>query len=60
VRHLGILLSACDQKEATRKMFVVRLKAVSFRICCWGVFDLSYLGRVHVAKQVLANSLYFH
>ncbi len=41
-------------------MFVVRLKAVRFRICCWGMFDLSYLGRVHVAKQVLANSLYFH
>ncbi len=41
-------------------MFVVRPKAVGFRICCWGMFDLSYLGRVHVANQVLANSLYFH
>jgi hypothetical protein len=60
VRHLGILLSACDQTEATRKMFAGRLKAVRFRICCWSKFDLSYLGRVHVAKQVLANSLYFH
>jgi hypothetical protein len=41
-------------------MFARRLKAVRFRICCWSKFDLSYLGRVHVAKQVLANSLYFH
>ncbi len=32
VRHLGILLSACDQTEATRKMFARRLKAVRFRI----------------------------
>jgi hypothetical protein len=35
-------------------------QAVRFRICCWSKFGLSYLGRVHVAKQVLANSLYFH
>jgi hypothetical protein len=55
MRHLGILLSACDQKEATGKMCAMRLKAV---ICCWGKFDLSYLGRGHVAKQILANSLY--
>ena len=60
VRHLGILLSACDQEEATRQMFAKRLTAIRLRICCWSKFDLSVLGRVHVAKQVLANSLYFH
>jgi hypothetical protein len=28
VHHLGILLSACDQQEATRQMFVKRLAAI--------------------------------
>jgi hypothetical protein len=60
VRHLGILLSACDQQEATRQMFVKRLAAIRLRILDWSKFDLSYLGRLHVAKQVLASSLYFH
>jgi hypothetical protein len=27
---------------------------------CRSKVDLSYLGRVHVSKQVLANSMYFH
>ncbi len=26
----------------------------------WARFSLSYLGRLHIAKQVLASSLYFH
>jgi hypothetical protein len=57
VRHLSILLSTCDQ-EATRQLFAKSLTAIRLCICCWSKFDLSFLGRVHVAKQVLANSLY--
>jgi hypothetical protein len=41
-------------------MFAKRLTAVRLRIRDWCRFDLSYLGRLHVAKQVLASSLYFH
>jgi hypothetical protein len=29
------------------------------RVRSWARFDLSYLGRVHVAKQVLANTFFF-
>jgi hypothetical protein len=42
-------------------MFVKRLAAIRLRILAWSKFDLScYLGRLHVAKLVLASSLYFH
>lgn len=60
LRHLGILLSAGSQAAATRVMFEKRLTAVRLRVRDWCKFDLSYLGRLHVAKQVLASSLYFH
>jgi hypothetical protein len=60
VRHLGILISAADQAAATREMFVKRLAAVRLHIRSWSRFSLTYLGRLHIAKQVLASSLYFH
>jgi hypothetical protein len=60
VRHLGLLLSAGAQAAATRRMFEQRLLAVRLRIRDWCRFGLSYLGRLHVAKQVLASSLYYH
>ena len=60
VRHLGILISAKDQPAAVREMYSKRLAAVRLRIRAWSRFDLSYLGRLHVAKQELASSLYFH
>jgi hypothetical protein len=41
-------------------MYSKRLAAVRLRIRAWSHFDLSYLGRLHVAKQELASSLYFH
>jgi hypothetical protein len=60
VRHLGILISAGDQPAATRAMFAKRLTAVRLHIRCWARFSLSYLGRLHIAKQVLASSIYYH
>jgi hypothetical protein len=38
----------------------VRLTAVRLHVRSWARFSLSYLGRLHIAKQVLASSLYFH
>ena len=61
VRHLlGILISAGDQPAATRAMFAKRLTAVRLHVRCWARFSLSYLGRLHIAKQVLASSIYYH
>ena len=54
--HRAALRYVTMHKAATAR----RLTAIRLRICSWSKFDLSYLGRVHVAKQVLASSLYFH
>jgi hypothetical protein len=53
VRHLGILISAADPAAANRAMFVKRLTAVRLHVRSWARFSLSYLGRLHIAKQVL-------
>ena len=34
--------------------------AIKARVCHWSARGLSFLGRVHVAKQVLAASLWYH
>ena len=60
VRHLGILLSAAGQAAANLAMFEKRRVGVLLCVRAWARFDLSYLGRLQVAKQVLASSLYYH
>jgi hypothetical protein len=60
VRHLGILLSAAGQAAANLAMFEKRRVGGLLRVRAWARFDLSYLGRLQVAKQVLASSLYYH
>ena len=56
-RHLGVLLSAEDVVGAVAAMFAKRRAGVFMRLHSrWARFDLGYLGRVHVAKQVLANT----
>lgn len=60
VRHLGVLLSVGDPEGARKAMFAKRRAGVQLRVRSWSRFDLSYLGRLHVAKQVLASSLYYH
>jgi hypothetical protein len=61
-RHLlGVLLSAGDVAGAARAMFVTRRVGVLLpRVRAWARFSLTYLGRVHVAKQVLANTFSYH
>ena len=59
IRHLGVLLSA-DAAAAAEAMFERRRAAVEAAIQRWAQVPLSYLGRLHVAKQVLAASVYFH
>jgi hypothetical protein len=55
------LISAADPAAANRAMFVKRLTALRrLHVRSWARFSLSYLGRLHIAKQVLASSLYFH
>ena len=59
-RHLGVLLSAGDAVGAAKAMFAKRRAGVFLRVRSWARFNLSYLGRVHVAKQVLANTFCYH
>ena len=60
LRHLGVLLSVGDPEGARMALLAKRRAWVQFRVRIWARFDLSYLGRLHVAKQVLASSLYYH
>jgi hypothetical protein len=55
VRHLGVPLVVGDAGTAIRAVFSRKLQAIRFRILRWGRFKLTYAGRVHVAKQVLAS-----
>jgi hypothetical protein len=59
-RHLGVLLSAGDPAGAAKAMFAKRRAGVFLRVRSWARFDLSYLGRLHVAKQVMANTFCYH
>lgn len=59
IRHLGILIGL-DQGTATDAMYTARLKSIHAGIRHWARYNLTYLGRLHVAKTVLASSLYYH
>lgn len=60
VRHLGVPLVVGDASEAVRAVFAKKLQSMRYRVRRWGRFKLTYAGRVHVAKQVLASVLSFH
>jgi len=60
VRHLGVLLSATDPAGAAVQLGNARRRALYARITHWATLALSYPGRLHVAKSVLATGLYFH
>ena len=53
IRHLGIFLSA-DEGVAAAETFKAVLGSVVAAAAHWRQVRLSYLGRAHVAKQVLA------
>ena len=60
IRHLGVLLSATDPAGAAARLGQARRKALYARVTHWATHALSYPGRLHVAKSVLAAGLYFH
>lgn len=60
VRHLGIPLTSGNPATAIRALYMRKLKAVCARIRHWSRFKLSKLGRVHVAKQILASTISYH
>lgn len=60
IRHLGILISPADPAQASTIMFTRIKRGIAARIAHWSAQHLSPLGRMHVAKQVLASMLYHH
>jgi Reverse transcriptase (RNA-dependent DNA polymerase) len=59
IRHLGVLLSH-DRRLAGDMMYKRRLRGVYAGITTWARFALTYLGRLHIVKQVLASQLWYH
>ena len=60
VRHLGIPLTTGDAAAAISALYTRKLKAVCARVRHWSQFKLSKVGRVHVAKLVLASTISYH
>lgn len=58
-KHLGVLL-AHDQGRAASAMYAARLRGLHASIRHWGKHALTYVGRLHVAKAVLASTVYYH
>ena len=59
VKHLGVRLGY-DMQAACHQTFIGIYHAIKAKVCHWSACGLSFLGRVHVAKQVLAASLWYH
>ena len=60
VKHLGVHLTKGDRAAASDAMWRRRLRAVAASVQHWDTVDLTLLGRVHVAKQVMASTLTYH
>ena len=60
IRHLGIPLTAGNQDAAISALYGKKLHSVCARVRHWARHKLSLLGRLHVAKQVLASTLSYH
>ena len=59
VKHLGVHLGY-DMLAASQRTFNGIYQAIKVKVNHWSARGLSFLGRVHVAKQVLAASLWYH
>ena len=59
IKHLGVRLGY-DMQAACQQTFSGIYHAISAKIKHWAARGLSFLGRVHVSKQVLAASLWYH
>lgn len=61
LRHLGVLLARPqDQAAAAAAMHTTRLQSMHAAMRQWGRFSLSHVGRLYIAKQVLASMVYYH
>ena len=62
VRHLGIEIGADTAATAAArdKQLNAKLGIIGSSIATWSRHNLSYLGRVYVARQVLASTLAYH
>ena len=61
LRHLGILMARpVDQPAAALAMHALRLTAIRAAVRQWSPFNLSFAGRLHVAKQCMASIIYYH
>ena len=59
VRHLGVILST-DRAAAAQRMFEQRQRSMQAALGAWARHSLTMLGRIHVAKQVVASKWYYH
>ena len=62
IRHLGILIGGDAAATATARdtQLKGRLHSIRNRAAVWSKHNLSYLGRVYVARQALASMLSYH
>ncbi|PNW85714.1 hypothetical protein CHLRE_03g208555v5 [Chlamydomonas reinhardtii] len=59
VTHLGVPLS-WDSDAAAADLYTRRARGMAFVARLWAALSLTLVGRVHVAKQVLAAKLAYH
>ena len=59
VKHLGIYIGH-DADACNVRMFDRLIAGLRMRVGHWSAKRLSFLGRAHVAKQVLGASLWYH
>ena len=60
VKHLGVMLTKGDRSAAATAMWQKRVTSVAVQVRHWGNVDLTLLGRVYVARQVMANTITYH
>ena len=58
-KHLGVYVGH-DASACSHRMFLRIISGLRMRVGHWSAQRLSFLGRVHVAKQVLGASLWYH
>ncbi|PNW79986.1 hypothetical protein CHLRE_08g373350v5 [Chlamydomonas reinhardtii] len=59
VTHLGVPLS-WDSDAAAADLYTRRARSMAFVARLWAALSLTLVGRVHIAKQVLAAKLAYH
>jgi hypothetical protein len=60
VKHLGLPLTTGSKEAAISELYQRKYGVVCARIKHWAKFEISALGRAHVAKQILASTLSYH